>query len=34
MVSPELIVAYIRLRKEFIYLAVIMDFFTRCIRGW
>ena len=25
---------YIRLRKEFIYLAVIMDVFTRCIRGW
>jgi putative transposase len=22
------------LRKEFIYLAVIMDVFTRCIRGW
>ena len=27
-------VTYIRLRKEFIYLAVIMDVFTRCIRGW
>jgi putative transposase len=25
---------YIRLRKEFVYLAVIMDVFTRCIRGW
>jgi transposase InsO family protein len=24
----------IRLRKEFIYLSVIMDVFTRCIRGW
>ena len=27
-------ITYIRLRKEFIYLAVIMDVFTRCIRGW
>jgi putative transposase len=24
----------IRLKKEFIYLAVLMDVFTRCIRGW
>jgi len=24
----------IRLRKEFVYLAVLMDVFTRCIRGW
>jgi putative transposase len=25
---------YVRLRKEFVYLAVIMDVYTRCIRGW
>jgi transposase InsO family protein len=24
----------IRLRKEFVYLAVLMDVYTRCIRGW
>ena len=27
-------ITYIRLRKEFVYLAVIMDIFTRSIRGW
>jgi transposase InsO family protein len=27
-------ITYIRLRNEFIYLSVIMDVFTRCIRGW
>lgn len=27
-------ITYIKLRKEFIYLSVIMDVFTRCIRGW
>ena len=27
-------ITYIRLRDEFVYLAVIMDVFTRCIRGW
>lgn len=27
-------ITYIRLKKEFVYLAVIMDVFTRCIRGW
>ncbi len=27
-------ITYIRLRKEFIYLAVLMDVFTRSIRGW
>jgi putative transposase len=27
-------ITYIRLRCEFIYLAVLMDVFTRCIRGW
>ena len=26
-------ITYIRLRKEFVYLAVLMDVFTRCIRG-
>ena len=27
-------ITYIRLRKEFVYLSVIMDVFTRRIRGW
>ena len=27
-------ITYIRLRKEFIYLAVLMDVFSRSIRGW
>jgi putative transposase len=27
-------ITHIRLREEFIYLSVIMDVFTRCIRGW
>ena len=27
-------ITYIRLRKEFVYLSVIMEMFTRCIRGW
>jgi transposase InsO family protein len=27
-------ITYIRLCREFVYLAVIMDVFTRCIRGW
>jgi len=27
-------ISYIRLRRHFVYLAVIMDVFTRCIRGW
>ena len=27
-------ITYIRLRREFVYLAVIMVVFTRCIRGW
>jgi transposase InsO family protein len=27
-------VTYIRLRKEFVYLSVVMDVFTRCVRGW
>jgi putative transposase len=27
-------ITYIRLRKEFVYLSVIMDVFTRGIRGW
>jgi putative transposase len=27
-------ITYIRLRSEFVYLAVVMDVFTRCIRGW
>lgn len=27
-------ITYVRLHTEFVYLAVIMDVFTRCIRGW
>ena len=27
-------ITYVRLQREFVYLAVIMDRFTRCIRGW
>jgi transposase InsO family protein len=27
-------ITYVRLRKEFAYLAVMMDVFTRSIRGW
>jgi putative transposase len=27
-------ITYVRLRNGFVYLAVIMDVFTRCIRGW
>ena len=27
-------ITYIRLQQDFIYLAVLMDVFTRCIRGW
>lgn len=27
-------ITYVRLQKEFVYLAVIMDVFTRVIRGW
>jgi putative transposase len=27
-------ITYVRLQREFVYLAVIMDLFTRCIRGW
>ena len=27
-------ITYIRLHKEFVYLAVLMDVFTRCLRGW
>ena len=27
-------ITYVRVRVEFVYLAAIMDVFTRCIRGW
>jgi transposase InsO family protein len=27
-------ITYVRLRREFVYLAVIMDVFTRAVRGW
>ena len=36
--SPDLVwvadITYIRLREEFIYLAIVMDVYTRIIRGW
>lgn len=38
IVSPDHVwvsdITYVRLRSEFVYLAVILDVFTRCIRGW
>jgi putative transposase len=38
IVRPEQVwvsdITYIRLREEFVYLAVLMDVFTRGIRGW
>ena len=38
MVRPEQVwvsnITYIRLLEEFVYLAMLMDVFTRCIRGW
>lgn len=38
VIRPEQVwvadITYIKLRKEFIYLAVVMDVFTRSIRGW
>jgi putative transposase len=38
VVRPEQVwvadITYIRLRQDFVYLAVIMDVFTRLIRGW
>lgn len=38
IVTPDQVwvsdITYVRLSREFIYLAVIMDVFTRCIRGW
>jgi putative transposase len=27
-------ITYVRVRVEFVYLAVLMDVFTRCVRGW
>jgi putative transposase len=27
-------ITYVRLHREFVYLAVLMDAYTRCIRGW
>ena len=27
-------ITYVKLRDEFVYLAVVMDVFTRRIRGW
>jgi transposase InsO family protein len=27
-------ITYVRLAHDFVYLAVIMDVFTRCVRGW
>lgn len=38
IVSPDQVwcgdITYIRLQREFVYLAVLMDIFTRAIRGW
>ena len=38
MVRPDQVwvadITYIRLQRDFVYLAVIMDVFTRSIRGW
>lgn len=38
IVRPEQVwvadITYIRLRREFVYLAILMDVFTRLIRGW
>ena len=38
VVRPEQVwvsdITYIRLRKDFVYLAMLMDVFTRCIREW
>lgn len=38
VVRPEQVwvsdITYVRLSREFVYLSVIMDVFTRCIRGW
>jgi len=38
IISPNQVwvsdITYIRLREEFIYLAIIMDIYTRVIRGW
>jgi transposase InsO family protein len=38
VVRPEQVwvgdITYVRLRQEFVYLAVLMDVFTRLIRGW
>jgi putative transposase len=38
VVRPEQVwvsdITYIRLPQDFVYLAVLMDVFTRCIRGW
>jgi putative transposase len=27
-------ITYVRLQRDFVYLAVLMDVYTRCIRGW
>ena len=27
-------ITYVRLREEFVYLAILMDVFTRLVRGW
>ena len=38
IMSPDQVwvadITYIHLRTEFVYLAVVMDVYTRCIRGW
>jgi len=38
MIRPDQVwcadIAYIRLRHQFVYLAIILDVFTRSLRGW
>ena len=38
VISPDQVwvadITYVRLAHEYVYLAVLMDVFTRCIRGW
>jgi transposase InsO family protein len=38
LISPDQVwvadITYVRLAREYVYLAILMDVFTRCIRGW
>jgi transposase InsO family protein len=31
---PTIDITYVRLARDFVYLAVIMEVFTRCVCGW